>query len=184
MFESAAAFLDLAPVLAPGCVVVDLRGSRLQGLSVPRELKARSIALPTIVLDGPAADVASAVTAMKAGAIDYVTVIDEDSLRRTLATAVAEGHGAARPTSRDETAAARVARLTPREREVLLHLIDGGTNKTIGQELGISARTVELHRAQVMIRLDASNLAELLQLALAAGITPFAGAGRRERKNA
>ena len=80
-FESASAFLDIAPVLAPGCVLVDLRKARQQGLSIPRELKARSIALPTIVLDGPAADVASAVAAMKAGAIDYLTVTDEESLR-------------------------------------------------------------------------------------------------------
>ena len=81
IFESASAFLDIAPVLAPGCVLVDLRRARQQSLSIPRELKARSIALPAIVLDAPAADVASAVAAMKAGAIDYLTVADEDSLR-------------------------------------------------------------------------------------------------------
>ena len=119
IFESASAFLDIAPVLAPGCVLVDLRGSRLQSLAIPRELKARSIALPTIVLDGPAADVASAVAAMKAGAIDYLTVTDDELLRSTLANAMAECQGAARPMTRDEKAASRVARLTPREREVL-----------------------------------------------------------------
>jgi DNA-binding NarL/FixJ family response regulator len=77
-----------------------------------------------------------------------------------------------RPITRDETAAARVERLTPREREVLLHLVDGQTNKMIGQKLGISPRTVELHRAQVMNRLNASNLTELLQVALGAGVAP------------
>ena len=181
-FESASAFLDIAPVLAPGCVLVDLRGARLQGLSVPRELKACSIALPTIVLDGPASDVASAVTAMKAGAIDYITVTNEQSFYETLAHAIAECHGVTKPTTRDESAVARVARLTPRERDVLLHLVNGGTNKTIAQELGISPRTVELHRAQVMSRLNASNLAELLQIALGTGIAPVAGGSRRERK--
>jgi PAS domain S-box-containing protein len=180
-FESAATFLDIAPVLSPGCVVVDLRGSRLQGLSVPRELKARSIALPTIVLDGPAADVKSAVTAMKAGAIDYLTVTDEGSLRGMLANAVAECRGAAQSTTRDETAAARVARLTPREREVLLHLVDGETNKMIGHGLGISPRTVELHRAQVMSRLNATNLTELLQIALGAGVAPLSRVSRQDR---
>lgn len=178
IFESASAFLDIAPVLAPGCVLVDLRGSKLQGLSIPRELKARSIALPAILLDGPAADVASAVTAMKAGAIDYLALGDDESLRSNLANAMAVCHGAARPTSRDESAASRVDRLTSRERDVLLCLVEGGTNKTIGQNLGISPRTVELHRAQVMNRLNAGNLTELLQIALAAGIYPAAGVSR------
>ena len=178
IFDSASAFLDIAPVLAPGCVLVDLRGSRLQSLSIPRELKARSIALPTILLDGPAADVASAVAAMKAGALDYLTVADEELFRVTLANAMAECHGAARPAARDEKAASRVARLTPRERDVLRHLVESGTNKTIGKTLGISPRTVELHRAQVMNRLNASSLTELLQIALAAGIKPVTGVSR------
>jgi len=176
IFDSASTFLDLAPVLAPGCVLVDLRGSsrgsRLQSVAIPRELKAHSIALPTIILDGPTADVASAVSAMKAGAIDYLIVTEDEDFRETLITAMAECQGAARPTTRDEKAASRVARLTTREREVLLHLVDGGTNKMIGQKLGISPRTVELHRAQVMHRLNARNLTELLQIALASGITP------------
>ena len=177
IFESASAFLDIAPVLAPGCVLVDVRGSRLTNLSIARELKARSIALPTIVLDGPAANVASAVAAMKAGAIDYLTVTDDESLRGMLANAMAECHGAARPATRDEKAVSRVARLTPREREVLLHLVEGGTNKSIGQKLGISPRTVELHRAQVMHRLNANSLTELLQIALAAGLAPHTEPG-------
>jgi PAS domain S-box-containing protein len=181
-FESASAFLDIAPVLAPGCVLVDLRKVKDEGLSIPRELKARSITLPTIALDAPAADVASAVAAMKAGAIDYVTVADEKSLRATLANAMAECHGAARPTTRDENAIARLARLTPREREVLAGLVEGGTNKTIGQELGISPRTVELHRAHVMNRLNASSLTELLQIAFAAGLAPPSDAGPKPRK--
>ena len=173
IFDNASVFLDIAPVLAPGCVLVDLRGSRLHNLTIPRELKARSIAIPTIVVDEPAADVMSAVTAMKAGAIDYLQVTDDESLRNRLANALAECLGAAtRPTSRNEKAASRVARLTSREREVLIHLVDGGTNKSIGRKLGISPRTVELHRAQVMHRLDANSLTELLQIALAAGIAP------------
>lgn len=172
VFESPAAFLDLAPVLAPGCVLVDLRKAQGDGLSIPRELKARTIPLSTIILAAPAADVADAVAAMKAGAVDYVTVADEDTLHATLRRAMAECLGPARPTSRDESAGSRVAMLTPREREVLVGLVNGGTNKTIGQELGISPRTVELHRAQVMNRLNAANLTELLQVALAAGFAP------------
>jgi FixJ family two-component response regulator len=75
----------------------------------------------------------------------------------------------------DENAGARVARLTAREREVLVGLIEGGTNKSMAQKLGISPRTVELHRAHVMNRLNANSLTELLQVALAAGIAPSAG---------
>lgn len=175
-FASGSAFLDLAPVLAPGCVLVDLRTARNAGLSIPRELRARSITLPTIALDAPGADVGAAVAAMKAGAVDYVTLTDEASFRAALANALTECPGTMRPTTRDENAGARVARLTPREREVLVGLVEGGTNKSIAQKLCISPRTVELHRSQVMNRLNASSLTELLQIALAAGIAPSAGA--------
>ena len=182
VFEGGAAFLDMAPLLTPGCVLVDLRRARDEGLSIPRELKARSVDLPSIALDAAGADVTAAVAAMKAGVIDYVVVTDEASLGARLAAAMAECHAAARPTTRDEHAGARVARLTTREREVLLGLVAGGTNKTIAQTHGISPRTVELHRAQVMNRLNASNLTELLQVALAAGIAPPPGGGRNQAK--
>jgi PAS domain S-box-containing protein len=171
-FASASAFLDIAPVLAPGCVILDLRKSRDEGLAIARELKARSITLPTIAIDAPGAEIGAAVAAMKAGAVDYITLVSEASLKTSLANAIAESHGAVRPIMPEENAAARTARLTPREREVLVGLVEGGTNKSIGQKLGISPRTVELHRAQVMSRLNASSLTELLQTALAAGIAP------------
>ncbi|RUM23894.1 PAS domain S-box protein [Rhizobium vallis] len=174
-FASGSAFLDVAPVLAPGCVLVDLRKARDEGLSILREVKARSIPLPMIALDAPGADVEAAVTAMKAGAIDYVFVAKEAFLRPTLSKAMAECLGTMRPMKRDEKAGARIARLTPREREVLFGLVEGGTNKSIGQKLGISPRTVELHRSQVMNRLNASSLTELLQIALVAGIAPAIG---------
>lgn len=179
-FQSSADFLALAPVLAPGCVLVDLRKARVEGLSIPRELKARSIALPTIALDAEA-NVGAAVAAMKAGAVDYVIATDQVSIGRALANALADCHATARPTMPDENAAARVARLTPRERDVLKELIDGGTNKTIGRKLGISPRTVELHRAQVMNRLNASSLTELLQIAFAAGVPASTDLGHGQR---
>ncbi len=174
VFDTAAAFLDIAAVLAPGCVLVDLRHAREEGLAVPRELKARSIALPVVALDGAEADRDAVVAAMKAGAGDFIVVEDEGSLRTRLASAIEEARGAGRPAGRDETSGARIARLTPREREMLVCLVGGDTNKMIGQKLGISPRTVELHRAQVMSRLNAANLAELIQTALAGGIAPVA----------
>jgi PAS domain S-box-containing protein len=178
IFDSAAAFLDMAPVLASGCVLVDLRKEREDGLSIPRELKARSIALPTIALDDRAAGAEAAVTAMKAGAVDFVLASEEALLQDKLVNVLAECHAAIRPATRNEEANAHIARLTPREREVLVGLVDGGTNKVIAQGLGISPRTVELHRAQVMIKLSAGSLTELGQIAFAAGIGPSATAGR------
>lgn len=180
-FENSADFLALAPVLAAGCVLVDLRRARAEGLSIPRELKARSITLPTIALDAEA-NVGAAVAAMKAGAVDYVIATDEASLGRALADAMAECHTTVRPTMPDESAAARVARLTPREREVLIALIESGTNKSIGRKLGISPRTVELHRAQLMNRLNASSLTELLQIAFAAGVPASTELGQSQRR--
>lgn len=171
-FDDAAALLDIASVLAPGCVLVDVRKSKDDGLRIPRELKARSIALPAIVLDEPGTGAASAVAAMKAGAVDYLAVTDDDAFHHALENAMSECHGTMRSPTRDETAGARVARLTTREREVLVGLVNGGTNKVIAQTLGISPRFVELHRAQVMNRINARSLADLLQIALAAGITP------------
>lgn len=181
-FTSGSAFLDVAAVLSPGCVLVDLRTARDVGLSVQRELRARSISLPTIALDAPGAEVGAAVAAMKAGAVDYVILADGTGLRPTLASAIAESLGALRPSSHDGNASARIAGLTPREREVLAGLVEGGTNKSIGQKLGISPRTVELHRAQLMNRLNASNLTELLQTALSAGIAPSAGGAQGKRR--
>ena len=181
-FDNANALLDIAPVLAPGCVLVDLRRARDEGLSIPRELKARSLLFPTIALDYPEANVAAAVAAMKAGAVDYLMAKDETSLRGTLAHAMAQCHALVRTSAVDESAGARIAGLTTREREVLVGLVNGGTNKTIAQDLGISPRTVELHRSQVMNRLNAGNLTELLQTALEAGLVPSRSEGRRIRR--
>lgn len=180
-FDSATAFLDVSSILTPGCVLVDLRKAKSDELFIPRELKARAITSPSVVLDAPDADLMSAVAAMKAGATDYIIVEDDAKLHTRLSSAIIECLAAVRPVSRDETASARIARLTPREREVLLGLVEGDTNKMLGKKLGISPRTVELHRAQVMHRLNAGNLAELIQLALAAGFTP-PGDGNGARK--
>ena len=181
IFESAGAFLDIAPVLAPGCVLLDLRKARGEGLSVPRELKARSIGLPTITLDEPDAGAESAVAAMKAGAIDYLLFAEDTVLQERLASALAECHATASPPSRDQEVSAQIGRLTSREREVLIGLINGGTNKVIAQALGISPRTVELHRSQVMSKLGSGSLTELIQIALAAGLSPTKAAGKARK---
>lgn len=170
-FTSGSAFLDIAPVLSAGCVLVDLRKPAHDAVAVLRELKARSVPLPACAIDAPGSGVERAVAAMKAGAVDYVVLAEGPSQRSLLAQAISGCLSVAKPISRDGNAGARVTALTSREREVLVGLVDGGTNKSIANKLGISPRTVELHRAHVMDRLNASNLAELLQVALSAGVT-------------
>ncbi|MFP5076136.1 PAS domain S-box protein [Rhizobium sp. YIM 134829] len=130
IFRSAASFLDVAPVLTSGCVLVDLRSERDDGLSIPRELKARSIALPTIALDDATAGAEAAVAAMKAGAIDFIVFSEEAVLRDKLGAVLAESQATVRPATRNEQASAHIARLTPREREVLVGLVDGGTTRS------------------------------------------------------
>lgn len=171
-FAKAEAFLDVAPFLADGCVLVDLRRSRHDAGSIPIELRARSIPLKAIVIGPDDGDVATAVDAMKSGAADYLQPPVTDSmLKAALATITADPRASAETAAADE-AAARMARLSPREREVLDGLVEGGTNKTIALKLGLSPRTIELHRGQIMGKLNAASLAELLQLALTAGLRP------------
>lgn len=173
VFSTANAFLDIAQMLLPGCVLVDVRKDKSEGLRIPRELKARSISMPALVLDGERAEIDAAVSAMKAGAADYLVVADENALRTALVIAIGECSLQQHLATSDESAAGRLARLTSREHDVLVGLVEGGTNKTIALKLGISPRTVELHRAQVMNRLNASSLTELLQIAWAAGLRPI-----------
>lgn len=181
VFGSAAAFLDIAPVLAPGCVVIDLRKRRDDGLSVLRELKARAINLPAIMLDQVGAPGNVAVAAMKAGAVDYLWIDQDEATKGKLAAALAECHPTLRPSFCDASANAQLSRLTSRELDVLTGLVEGGTNKIIAQKLGISPRTVELHRAQAMSKLGATTLPELLHIALSAGMSPSPSAARIDK---
>lgn len=171
-FCSTEAFLDIAPFLAPGSVLVDMRRSKRDAASIPTELRARSIALRAIVIGPDDGDVSTAVEAMKSGAADYLQPpITEPALRAAL-TAIAMEPRAPPETVVADEAAARIARLSSRESEILNGLVEGGTNKMIALKLGISPRTVEQHRSQIMAKLNAATLAELLQLALTAGLRP------------
>ena len=122
-----------------------------------------------------------AIEQIKAGAIDFLLLGDDAVLRDKLGTILAECFASVRPATRNEEASAHIARLTPRERDVLVGLVDGGTNKIIAQQLGISPRTVELHRSQVMSKLGAGSLTELGQIALAAGIAPSGASGKTRK---
>jgi two-component system response regulator FixJ len=160
-------FLDAAPALAPGCVILDIRMPEMDGLQLQAQLIEHNVPLPVIMVTGQG-DVQSAVRAMKAGAVDFIEKpYDDEVLLRTIEAALAR----VSRTGRDaETAEAvrRIATLTSRERQVLDALIAGRPNKVIAFDLGISVRTVEVHRARMMDRLGVRQLAEAVRLAVIA----------------
>ena len=168
-YVSGVAFLKDARHAKPGCVLLDVRMPEMDGLAVQKELKARGIDLPVIVMTGHG-DVSVAVEAMKAGAVDFIEKPFEKSV---LLAALDDGFGrielSGRRAERAALAAIRLEALTPRERDVLRGLVDGLPNKTIGYDLGISPRTVEIHRAHLMTKLGVRSLSEALRIAFAAG---------------
>lgn len=173
-FGSGADFLDAVPDLAPGCILLDLRMPAMDGFQVMGELGRRGIDWPIIVMTGHG-EVPVAVRAMKQGAVDFIEKpFSEEALLGCLATAfklLNEREAAGR---RKRVARERVDQLTTRETEVLEGLLAGESNKQLAQRLGISLRTVEMHRGNMMDRLEVANLAEALTLALEAGLTPAA----------
>jgi two-component system response regulator FixJ len=166
--ESAAAFLD-AVAQASGCIVTDIRMPGIDGIELLRRLKARGDVATVIVMTGHA-DVPLAVAAMREGAIDFIEKpFDDDVFLTSVRTALNRGR---RDVERDAVAAGirqRVASLSERERQVLDELVAGKPNKVIAQDLGISPRTVEIYRANVMAKMQAGSLAELVRAALTAG---------------
>jgi PAS domain S-box-containing protein len=170
-FASAQAFLEVAPVLVSGCVMLDTRTSEAGDLTIPKELKARRTGLPVVVIGEAHGDVNLGVQAMKAGAVDFLdTPYRADQLLDALASAQAGIRDVAERNHTAELVRTRIATLSAREREVLDGLLAGGTNKVIARDLGISPRTVEAHRARIMERLGAQSLPELVQIAVAAGL--------------
>jgi PAS domain S-box-containing protein len=167
-FASAQAFLEVAPVVVPGCVVLDTRTPEAGGLMLPKELSARRTGLPIIVVGEADGNVSVGAQAMKAGAVDFLNVPYRlEQLLDALAAALASIRETAERSQAAEFAAATIAALPPRERQVLDGLLAGGTNKTIARDLGLSPRTVEAHRARIMERLGARSLPELVQIAVA-----------------
>ncbi len=168
-YDSAAALLADLGAQGSGCIVSGLAPGSADSVALHRELAARSWVFPIVALT-PAADVAAAVLAMKAGAIDVVPYpirVDEllEAVRGALG-AVGRGHGGPAAQVADD----RLVRRTRRERQVLDGMVRGQANKAIAHELGISPRTVEVHRAKVMEKLGCRSLPEIVRLALQAGL--------------
>ncbi len=170
LYESADAFLAALPTLARGCILTDVRMPGLSGLELVGQLKERGIALPVIVMTGHG-DVPMAVEAMKAGVVDFIEKpFEDDALLSAIERALASGPAAAAPSARRADAEHRLRELSPRERDVLSGVIEGKSNKVIALELSISPRTVEIYRANLMSKTGARNMAELMRIALAAGL--------------
>jgi two-component system response regulator FixJ len=167
-YGTAAAIIDAAPRLS-GCLLLDLRMPDMDGFEVQAQLVKRGVHLPVIVVTGHG-DVATAVQAMKAGALDFIEKpIGEDRLLAAIEAALREG---AQKTRDDEAAQAaqRMAPLSPRERQVLEGIVAGKANKLIAYNLDISVRTVEVHRARLLVRLGVHSLAEAIRIAVMAAL--------------
>ena len=169
-FASAAEFLSSYTHLAGDCLVADIRMPDMDGLELQEELVRRAIDLPVIIVTGHG-DVPRAVRAMKAGAVDFIEKpFDDEQFLASVHRAGALAHEARERLGLAREAIERIANLTARERQVLAHLVAGRANKVIAYELEISPRTVEIHRARLMDKMRARSLADLVRLALAAGI--------------
>lgn len=166
VYESAVAFLKALPHVQDGCIVTDIRMPEVDGLELQRKLKALKNTMPVIVITGHG-DVALAVEAMKAGAIDFIEKpFDDEGLLATIRSALARHEGDRERGSRAAEVRARLALLSERERQVLDGLVAGKPNKVIAYDLGISARTVEIYRANVMTKMQADSLSSLVRMVL------------------
>lgn len=171
-FASAPEFLAAMPSLRPGCLIADIRMPEMDGLELQQRLIERAMPFPLIVITGHG-DVPLAVRAMKAGAVDFIE--KPFAAKAILNSAEAALSRLAEPGNQGPpapAATARLALLTPREREVLQGLLAGLPNKSIAYDLAISPRTVEIHRARVMDKMNARSLSELVRMSLAAGLLP------------
>ena len=166
-FDTARSFLSDAD-LDRGCLVVDIRMPGMSGLELQEELGRRDVALPVIVITGHG-DVPLAVRAMTAGAVDFIEKpFDDQRMLDSISRAFQIGSQKRSRAGEAQAARDLLALLTPRENDVLVQLVRGQPNKIVAHELGISPRTVEIHRASIMDKLKARNLSDIVRTALAA----------------
>ena len=179
-FQSAADFLAHRPPGAPGCVVVDLHMPGMDGLSLQQALAQSADPLPIVFLTGHG-DIPTSVTAMRHGAEDFLTkTAPSEQLLAAIGNALARDASERLERSRQRERQERFSRLTPREREVLAHVLTGRLNKQIAADLGVDERSVKRHRTSLMAKLGVGSVAALVQLAVEAGIVardPPAGQG-------
>lgn len=171
-YETPEAFLDSLEGITSGCVITDVRMPQMSGLELLQRLQESKADLPVIVITGHG-DVPMAVDAMKAGAVDFLEkpFDDEAMLSAVRAALRRRGSDDGREPERREFAN-RIAALSGRERQVLEGLVAGRPNKVIAGDLGISPRTVEIYRANLMTKMQAASLSEIVRMALIAGLVP------------
>ena len=171
-FDSGVTFLDACLRVGGGCVLLDIRIPDMNGMEVQAQLHDRRPELPVIMITGHG-DVSMAVRAMKAGAVDFIEKpIREEALMESIESAMALAQRTEHQQALGDAARGNLEKLTPREREVLELLVVGRPNKVIAQALDCSPRTVEIHRARIMEKMEARSLPHLVRIALAAGIEP------------
>ena len=168
-YDSAIAFLDALPDLDPACIITDVRMPDMSGTDLLRRLKDMHCAIPVIVITGQA-DISLAVEAMKLGAVDFIEKpFPDEALLGALRSALEQHRSSAELHAERADAVERLALLSGRELDVLHGLVSGHPNKTIAYDLGISPRTVEVYRANLMSKMQASSLSDLVRMALLAG---------------
>ena len=166
VFASGEAFLQGWRPAWRGCLLVDIRMSGIDGLAVQQELAARGGRLPVIIMSGHG-DVSMARAAFKADAVDFLEKpFDDAKLIATIDEALARARSAHSEQQRRDRSASLLAELTPREREVMELVVVGRHNREIGPALGISVRTVEVHKARLMSKLGVDNVADLVRISL------------------
>ena len=167
LYGSAKAFLSDEPA-ARGCVVTDIRMPEMDGLELQDEINRRGLGLPVIIMTGHG-DVPLAVKAMRAGASDFIEKpFDNHLMLSSIKRAIEQGERARDRESEARSARDLLALLTPRERHVLDQLVAGRSNKVAAYELGISPRTIEIHRARIMDKMRARSLSDLVRTAITA----------------
>ncbi|TYL91503.1 response regulator transcription factor FixJ [Bradyrhizobium rifense] len=170
LFDNALSFLDALPGLAFGCVVSDIRMPGLDGIELLKRTKAQNSPFPILIMTGHG-DVPLAVEAMKLGAVDFLEKpFEDDRLVTMIEAAIRQAEPVAKNEAVAHDIAARVTSLSPRERQVMVALIAGLSNKLIAREYDISPRTIEVYRANVMTKMQANSLSELVRLAMRAGL--------------
>jgi two-component system response regulator FixJ len=169
-FESALSFLDALPTIEFGCVVSDVRMPGIDGIELLKRLKAGGNLLPVVIMTGHG-DVLLAVEAMKLGAMDFLEKpFEDDRLIGMIETALKRAEPGVKSEAITLEIQSRIASLSPRERQVMDGLIAGLSNKLIAREYDISPRTIEVYRANVMTKMQAASLSELVRLAMRGGL--------------
>lgn len=165
-YGSAASFLDQLPTAQRGCIVTDVRMPGMSGLELQQRLNAMEVELPVIVITGHG-DIPMAVEAMRLGAVDFIEKpFDSDVLLTAVRSALSKQAQEGQLALEASDARQRAQSLSTRERQVLDHLISGRRNKCIARELGISPRTVEVHRAKLMAKMQATSLSDLVRMTI------------------